>query len=390
MNRFSRLALVASIPVISLGFSSAAFASGGQSFMVGSYPNAAAMMFVKRNTLSFGGSILQANINFKGSVGGSPRFSADSEHGIFSPTFKAYHRLNKYVIVGLAGFEPGVTFVGFGNDSPAAFANDYTNLRSYDLSPSLTIQPFKWLAFAVGPDAMYRHGDVDVMVRTPLAPNGSTLYNHASGWSARWHAAVMAALSKGTFVGLSFYSRSTTHLEGVSTYLGFRSNDANADIYFPATYTLSITQFLSPKWVVQGKVDYSEWNKVGQTLIIHDIALPGAKVIAPLNYHATWHYSLFTRYNITPKYALEGVISRDYTPTNNRNRSLQLPEGNLLSLGIGGQVKVKKHLAVEGLVGYGFFTNTVRLNKAATTSPSQVGKADLDLYWGAFDIVYKD
>ena len=134
---------------------------------------------------------------------------------------------------------------------------------------------------------------------------------------------------------------------------------------------------------------WSNWGNLKNTTLFTGIPIPPSGAIPiPFDYKSTLSASLFSRYNLTPRYAVQGFIAFDQTPTNDAFRSLLLPEADKLYLGLGGQVKWADNYALEVTGGYTFAINEAPLNNMGPVT--QIGSADLDAYFVSFQFSYKD
>lgn len=361
---------------------SSVLASGGQRFGADAYSNPAYYIFTTNNQFMLGGLAVIVDIPFSGTVGGSPPFEASSNASYVAPNFRYIRRLHEQILVGVEIDEPTISTVGYPADSPAAFVNTNSNQRSLNFGGNLVYQPVKWFGVAFGPDFLYRSTTVALKIPSEQAPQGAILDGQASAWTSGWHVGVVVVVGKATILGLSHHSKMVSDLQGMSEYLTLKG-PASAVLELPSVTSFSLTQYFTEDWFINATVNFSNWN--ADLTVIKTVI---GDITVPLDYSATWYASFYTRYFITKKFALQATATFDHTPTTRVNRSLFLPEGNTVTLGLGFYYKFRDHYSFEFDAGFGFNRDTIVLMNTGTVT--QFGIVKDNIYYASFELSYSD
>lgn len=363
-----------------------ALASGGQRFGTDSYSNPADYMFTENNQFMLGGMVVVLDIPFSGSVGGSDPFSASSDTAYFTPNFRYVRRVHEQILLGIELDEPTISSVGYPIGTPAAFVNTNSNQRSLNFGGNIVFQPNKRFAIGFGPDILHRSITVDIKLPTPLAPEGALLNGQATSWTYGWHIGTTAVIGKATILGLSHYSKIVSKLSGTSEYLNL-SGPASSTLELPSVTSFSLTQYFSEDWLFNLGLRYSNWN--AKSTVIKSVLSPIiGDINIPLDYESTWYASLFTRYFVTKKLALQASATFDHTPTIPVNLSLLLPEGNTVTVGAGIYYKFLEHYTIEVNGGYGFNRDTIVLMNNGRVA--QFGIVSDDIYYLSFELGFSN
>ncbi|MBA3661125.1 MAG: outer membrane protein transport protein [Gammaproteobacteria bacterium] len=294
-------------------------------------------------------------------------------------------RINPQWVVGLDITPPFKSVIKYSPSSNARYATVNTSVQSTNYSPSVSYQFAGWLdklSVGIGLDVMEVWAALDQMYPSLTFPFGAgpdnTIRNHGSGWAYGWHAGAFYHALKGTFVGLSYFSASTSNLQGISSFTGFAdSNQLNARLKLPATTSLSVTQFFSQDWFVRGQVRLTQWRRLRQ-VILNGLSGPNSSGILLLNYHNTWEAELSTKYNFNSQFYLGGFLAYDQSPTNNTDRTLALPEVNRVVLAVAPGYKFNKAVSAELHYAHVFTVKTSPLNNVSPNNgTTTVGKAKL-------------
>lgn len=380
--------------------SSIAIASSFQSFAGINYNNASDLFYtVKDMQFILGTSMFTPDVTFNGtstvpSPPGTPVFlqntvvSSGSSQVTTKNIFTSYGRfakkINDQFLFDVDVTEPFLTNVRYDNTSPARYSGTLFKVNSVDIAPTLAYK-FKGslsdLSLAAGFNVLSLSGALasnypslpGFIPPATLLPFGvgpdNQIYNELDGADYGWHGGLTYHAAKGTFLSASYFSGyHNMKITGNSYFTNYMSTPVQSYVNLPATSNLTVTQFLSPDWLVQARVFYSQWDVVKQ-LVLNGTAGPGTGTfVLPANYHNTWREELRTRYNVTKKFALQGIVGYDEAPNNDVDRTILDPQVNRYFVGIGTEYQVIKGLGVMFNYSHAFSDGNVPFNNTNPTS----------------------
>ncbi|MBA2654964.1 MAG: outer membrane protein transport protein [Gammaproteobacteria bacterium] len=378
-------------------YSSMSFASNFQSFIGINYSNPAELAFLVKN-LQMIASYNEAtpDIKFKGTVVVPDPFGLNNNIinsgtstniGEFTSCYGRFaNRFSEYVVAGIDITQPFNSITEYPRDSLSRYSTTKTAITSVDYAPNIAFQfPYlKQLAFGAGVDIMQVWAALDKMYPSLTIPFGTGpdigIQNHANTWTEGWHAGVAYNPVKGTYLGLSYYSVTTPLLKGESRFSGFpTSYNTFARLKLPATTSATATQYLSEDLLVRLQARFTEWSRLNK-VVLNGIAGPSddATGLVLLNYKNTWEVDLSSRYNVTKKIYVGGLVAYDQTPTNDRDRALGLPEVDRMNFAALVGYRFTKILSAEINYVHVYFVETTPLNNVSPNDATSTrGSADV-------------
>lgn len=365
---------------------SVALASNFQSFSGINYSNPADLVYIVKSMQFIAGDMLVSPaITFNGTVtvpnpvpplGGPVSVTGSSSNygNLYMPYGRIASRLNEQWVFGVDVTQPFREDISYSSSSAVRYSSTITQVNSYDVAPSLAYHfggsLSKW-AFGFGFDALYMSSTLDQQYPSlpsisPLTPFGAgndvSLTNYGNDWAYGWHAGLNYHPFRGTFLGLSYFSSITPKLTGTSTFSGYMNNpNLTSTSTLPATSNFTITQYLSERLMMQARVFYTQWSSI-QDIVLLNTAGPASTAIIPMNYRNTWRVELRSRYDVTPKTALQGLLGYDETPINDVDRSTRLPETNKYIAGAGIEYKITPVAGLMFNYAHSFSIGTPTIN----------------------------
>lgn len=293
------------------------------------------------------------------------------------------------------------TVFGFGINSPYGLGTDYTEssilryvsakseLETRNLSPGIGYALNDKFSVGAAFDAMELSVLGITMVRTQnLTKKDSKLTNDGSSWAYGWHGGVLYQHSPQTRVGLTYHSKVTQHVEGDSKFVVgpggplkqsvTESSDFKTTIHLPAMTMLSAYHAINPQWAITGTIDYTQWD-VFESLVGENVAglnTTTTTATVPQNFHNTWRYAVGAHYRATSKLLLRTGVAYDQTPTNDIDRSVNIPGADRISVGVGAKYQIRPKLASSLNYAHSFFKNSQINNTNTATGTTVVGDSD--------------
>ncbi len=245
--------------------------------------------------------------------------------------------------------------------------------KTIDVAPSIAMKINEQWSVGLGPDFHYFSVESKNAARTQVigTPGDSLSRYSADHWNEGWHAGVLFRINDATRLGLNYRSRIVMHLQGYSSFglngVGsFETNQFQVNIPLPPTTSLSIYHDMTPNWAMMGTVTYDQWGIVN-AYNAHNYQNVTTLIDAssPQNMSNTFDWGLGTHYQLNKQWMLRANVKYEPTPTNNRDRDVNFPDGNKLGFQIGARYQISKQLMLDLLYGHVF----VRQESIGLTNP---------------------
>ncbi len=378
--------------------------------------NPAGLVRIKNQQLVLGADPILTDFQFRGnvgvttaSVGGLPPGPAVAQGGSYSfvPDLHYAAPLSDKLVLGLSAVAPFGLKTDYGTSSGLTrYAATLTSLRVLDISPVLGYAITDKLSVGAGLDFERANAEFDLVAGNPFldqitsSNNDTIAKNTGSSFAYGFHTGALYQFTPDTRLGVNYSSRVTHKLRGYSRFYGPLANNylggiqtsdyLQTKVTLPPTTTVSMFHSFNQTWDVMGSLSYTQWSVI-QSLDLYNVAaiVGGASsnnvtVTIPENYRNTWNYSVGANYHFNEQFMLRTGLGYDETPSNNRDRNLQLPDSDRIATAIGAHFQATKALGFD--VGYTHIfakstniNNTVNVGDQSTTVVGKVN-ANADVY----------
>jgi long-chain fatty acid transport protein len=313
------------------------------------YYNPAGLTLLPGTQIVVSGVWVNTNFNFDGTVTTGPYEASGKAEGGTGRTIPAIHishQFNDKIAAGISFTVPFGLATHYPEDSIVRYQAILSDLKTYNIGPSLAYRVVPWLSLGVGFDAEYATVDITTATNYHVGyiPNTETdafSENTANSWAWGWHAGALAIIDEKSRVGLNFRSHFDHDFEGDSIYTdptyGQASSDVSGNINFPWMIDLAGVHVFDDKWTVLGTVSYIHWSTVSQlelenVSVVLPIAEPPVHVtgtsVDELNFKNSWGAFAGLRYQINPTVMVKVGGGFDQSPTVDADRDLRLPDSN--------------------------------------------------------------
>jgi long-chain fatty acid transport protein len=323
-------------------------------------------------------------------TGGNPRPSGYIK-GATIPSFALRKRLSDNVAVGLDVSVPW----GLNTDYPRGWAGRYyagkTELKTIDVVPTASWQPLPGLALGAGLQVELAQGKLSSTIDTGTlgAVNGipgslpgaqdSMAMLSARNWSLGYSLGMMATLSEGLTLGVSYRSAMNHDLHGPLSFTldsagiaasiraatgAFVNTQATASLHLPGIVSVGLRNRLSENWFAAGELDWTQWSR------FRELRVTAANPAQPDDFTTTrWQNALFgalgLEYRSSPSWTLRGGVAYDQTPVPDATREPRFPDSDRIWLSFGARFRLNDQLDVMATASHVFFPKvTVQLTPA--------------------------
>ncbi len=268
----------------------------------------------------------------------------------------------------------------YGNGSVLRYDLVYVNTTSMDIAPSVAYKLNDQWSFGIGPDAHYFLVDSKQLARLTTTLNGQSRYR-TSDWGWGGHAGVLFRINDNTRIGLNYRSKMVMELNNGFSDLSFpaaftlatgipsvRSNSFKLRVVLPPTTTLSFYHDMTPCWALMGSIAYDQWSVLRNYYAQNYQSVPSIAnptgvlpaVYVQQDMSNTFDLGFGTHYKLNPSWMLRGSVKYEPTPTQNRFRDVNFPDGSKLGFQIGARYTICKGIALDMLYGH-VFVNTAHI-----------------------------
>ncbi|WP_431258107.1 outer membrane protein transport protein [Roseateles chitinivorans] len=168
----------------------------------------------------------------------------------------------------------------------------------------------------------------------------------------------------GTTVGLAYRSEVKHKAKGVDARFSvpaaanavlsvaapntFVNTTVDTELTMPASWTLSVSQRLSPQWTVMADYSRTSWSKFDKVVLDFASNLPNQTL--DFGYRDSSFYSVGTEYRMNDAWTFRGGFAYDQTPVTDAVRDVRVPDVSRRWLSLGATWRTSKQLAYS--VGY--------------------------------------
>jgi long-chain fatty acid transport protein len=290
-------------------------------------------------------------------VGGDPVANGPIQSGDV-PSGALAVPVSRKLALGLAITAPFDFTTKYDSQSWARYSALRSQLRTYDIQPSIAFAPSDALRLGVAlnverSDATLTNALPNL---SPLLPDGLEELR-GGGWDLGWSAGVQAVSGRFTF-GVAYKSSIRHGLDGnlaASGLLGplqpFNTAlSAQASFRTPWQVVVGARAKASDRLTLDLQVTRLGWGEF-------DAIRLGAPVNAslPQDYHDTWSIAGGLDYAIGPRWTVRAGIQYDETPTTDGQRDARVPDSDRIDFAAGASYQASARFALDAGVMYADF-----------------------------------
>lgn len=349
------------------------------------YTNSAGLTRLHNQQLVLSALGVTSSIKFSGTMNnpglGLPtsETGSSSSHGAFViPAFFYAKPLADRWTFGLSVNSPFGFGDNYSENAITRYDIVYSKLFALDIGPSIAYKLTDKLSAGAGPDAVYFSLYSQSMVRTqPLTPQDSQSKMDLSSWGYGWHGGLIYEFTPQTRAGLAYHSQVIEQLQGTSKLYANGgapfvpnytvSSNTQSTLPLPPITTLSVYHDFCNRWAIMSSLNYEQWSIYKHDRVFNLAGAPTNPTLVPRDWNDTWHYSLGTTYQLSPKWLLRAGAGYETGPVDNTaTRNMVDPDVGAAALAIGAHFQASKTIGFDGGYAHNFFFDS----KINTTNPN--------------------
>jgi long-chain fatty acid transport protein len=378
-----------------------AFAGGAASGEDAStvFYNPAAMVRISGTQLSVGvhGVIPDLKFNNQGSfTAGGPLTGGnggDPGKGVVVPSFYLVTDITPNLKYGFGVSTPFGLHTQYNGDWVGRYQALKSEIKSYNLNPSLAYKVNDRVSFGAGFNAQYINANLTKAIDFGLLSGGvpqsadGAVGVSGNSWAYGYNLGALFQFPTDTRVGIAYRSMVHQTLEGSASFTNvpaalsadprFANNKMTAGVTLPDSLSLSAVQEIGNKWELLSDVTFTRWSHFEQLAIV---LANGQTSVTMENWRNTIRGSLGASYRYSDSLKLRGGAGFDQSPVRNAYRTAAIPDNHRKILAAGANYKVSKVDSVDFAYQHLFVNDSsINNNQLATGGGQLTGSYTLDV-----------
>jgi long-chain fatty acid transport protein len=288
-------------------------------------------------------------------VGGDPRTYNPIETGVLPNAAFAMPIGDRFAI-GLSMAAPFDFTSSFASNSFARYAGERSRLTTIDIQATGAMRVNDWLDLGAALNSEYTSATLTGALPnlSPLLPDGQQSLT-GDGWNFGYSLGAQTHFGR-LELGASYKSAMDHDLDGnvnISGLLGpiaaaNISTGGSAHFTTPWIATFGGRYHLTPRLTLNAQVERLGWSEFDAI----NVDFAGQTQSTPEHYQDTTSGAVGVDYAVNRTWTLRAGVGYDQTPTTTAFRDTRVPDGDRMLYTVGGSVKVRPNLTIDGAFGY--------------------------------------
>jgi long-chain fatty acid transport protein len=280
------------------------------------------------------------------------------------------YQLNPNLWLGMSVNSPFGLSVNFpelwaGRD----YAAGTSNLTSYNATPSVAYRINDWISVGAGVQIQYakmafEHGLTAGPVPSPpfpitaFGPVGDA-YLSANGWGYGFTAGITLTPTPATTIGLGYRSEINQKFSGTLAVPALSLlSPASLTVNAPGILSLGVRQRIDPRWTLLGTVEWTNWSRIGTSVISGPPLKPAAALNLPFQYQDGWLFSVGAEYMASDRLTLRTGVGYEISPVTDQVRTPLIPDNDRFWASVGASWKIGMGLTADLAYSHLFVRST--------------------------------
>ena len=300
------------------------------------------------------------------------------------------YQLNPNLWLGMSVNSPFGLSVNFPDAwAGRNYAAGGSSLATYNATPSLAYRINDMISIGAGVQIERARADfsnglpVNSAGSPPGLGNQSNIYGY--GWGFGFTAGVTLTPTPTTTIGLGYRSAINQKINGTMTLPsgalfttagGSTPGSVNTTLNLPDIVSLGIRQRVNPQLTLLGTVEWTNWSRIGTTVINQPSGAPatilaghgGGPVTLPFQYKDGWFFSAGAEYQWSEKLAVRGGVGYEISPITDQVRTPLLPDNDRLWLSVGGTYRLTPKMSFDLAYSH-IFVKSTHVDITSTANP---------------------
>jgi long-chain fatty acid transport protein len=283
----------------------------------------------------------------------------NSGNAALLPAMYVSWQLNPQLWAGLSINSPFGSSVNFPQIWAGAGYGQNTDIKTYNVAPTLAYKINDMISVAVGVQVQYM--TVAYAVAAPGFPTGNMASISGNGYSYGYTLGATITPTPTTKIGIGYRSALNQKIDGDLTTTGIPGSSAggvNVGLNLPGILTVGLRQGIGDRFTLLAGVEWTNWSRIGTANLLTSAGAPATigptAVTFPFQYSDGWFYSLGGEYVVDPTLKLRAGIAFEKSPITDGVRTPRLPDNDRMWYSVGASYKVPQFRGVTADLGYSF------------------------------------
>lgn len=273
------------------------------------------------------------------------------------PALHYLYRFDDCWAFGVSVVSPFGLKVKYKDDSVVRYLNTRSEIRTYDVCPSLAYNFGHGFSLGAGADIVYVWTKIENQLGLGVVATDGTLDLTADDFAYGGHVGALYEFSDCARIGVNYRSKLKVHAKGEAilnaiTTLAETRDGISSRVTLPDTVVISAYGDLTDCWAVMADVQFTRWSTFKQLKVDFD---SGTTVTTTFRFKNATRYSLGTSYQIDDCWRTRFGVAYDQSPVRKEFRTVSIPDSDRIWLGMGVQYRFDKCLAMELSYAHLFF-----------------------------------
>lgn len=309
-------------------------------------------------------------------VNGGPFWNAQGgnagnigENAALTSGYTAY-RINESLAVGLSLNTPFGLKTVANQDWGGDLFGRSSRARSFNASPTIGYKVNDW--FSLGAGVQIQYFDIRLKQALPLPPGANAPISTLKGDDVGFGYTLGATFtpSDWTSIGVGFRSKIEHKLDGDFSSGVSRigapvpaDQKITAKVTLPETFSIGVRQKVSEDLTLLGGFEWTNWSRLGRVNV--KIKGVGATLTTlPFDYKDGYFLSGGAEYAFNPQLTGRVGVGYEWSPINDDNRGVRIPDDNRWWLSAGGSYKYSDKLSFDLGYSYVFVPGKSKISSA--------------------------
>ncbi len=259
-------------------------------------------------------------------------------------SFFVSHQIDDRSAIGFGMYGNFGLALDYDDDWAGRYFNQEAAIIGVSFQPTLAHKFTDDLSIGIGPRIMYAYYRNETAINNNLlglrdSPDGQLEYKDTDV-GAGINLGLLYRLSERTQIGLAYTSKidlefkdspSVRKVDNPIINAALRRLDVDSlelDMSVPQTMLLSVAHDLDPQWKLLGSLGWQDWSEFGEIGVEVDANAADVSRTANRQYKDTWHASIGTQYQATPRLRWSVGLGYDSSAVEDKDRTVDNPMGD--------------------------------------------------------------
>lgn len=316
-------------------------------------------------------------------------------------SFFVSHQIDDRSAIGFGMYGNFGLALDYDDDWAGRYFNQEAAIIGVSFQPTLAHKFTDDLSIGIGPRIMYAYYRNETAINNNLlglrdSPDGQLEYKDTDV-GAGINLGLLYRLSERTQIGLAYTSKidlefkdspSVRKVDNPIINAALRRLDVDSlelDMSVPQTVLLSVAHDLDPQWKLLASLGWQDWSEFGEIGVEVDASATDVSRTANRQYKDTWHASIGTQYQATPRLRWSVGLGYDSSAVDDKDRTVDNPMGDAWRVATGINYQIDEGLdlhAAYTLVWLGDMDVDQTKSRSGTTLSGTYKNAALHIIGG--------